>query len=132
MGMFDNITCKHPLPVAGANAMTFQTKDTPAQWLDHYEIREDGTLWHEDYDTEDQSDAAKWEQAHPGQQAPRELDAFCGCMTKVNQRWTQLTDFTGEICFYEILEPNGWIEFSAYFVNGHIKHIQLIEHTKGQ
>ena len=45
MGMFDDIKCKYPLPLDGANALDYQTKDTDAQNLDNYEIREDGTLW---------------------------------------------------------------------------------------
>jgi len=45
MGLYDNITCKYPLPIPGANELEFQTKDTPRQDLDQYEIREDGTLW---------------------------------------------------------------------------------------
>ena len=48
MGMFDTIECLYPLPVAGANRRTYQTKDTPSQQCEHYEIREDGTLWYED------------------------------------------------------------------------------------
>lgn len=62
MGMFDDIKCKYPLPLNGANDLVYQTKDTPAQFLDKYEIREDGTLWHENYDIEDQSEAAFWKE----------------------------------------------------------------------
>lgn len=38
MGMFDNIKCKYPLPVDGANALDYQTKDTDAQQLDNYDL----------------------------------------------------------------------------------------------
>ena len=38
MGMFDEITCKYPLSVEGANDLVFQTKDTDAQFLDLYEM----------------------------------------------------------------------------------------------
>ncbi|MBX7229846.1 MAG: hypothetical protein K1X48_09600 [Burkholderiaceae bacterium] len=48
MGMFDYVKCHYPLPVKGAEDLIYQTKDTPSQWLDMYEIRADGTLWHED------------------------------------------------------------------------------------
>lgn len=47
MGMFDYVRCQYPLPVAGANDLEYQTKDTPAQDLDHYEIHADGSLWHQ-------------------------------------------------------------------------------------
>ena len=35
MGMFDDIKCKYPLPVEGANALDYQTKDTDAQQPDN-------------------------------------------------------------------------------------------------
>jgi hypothetical protein len=38
------------LPDASDNDLEYQTKDTPAQFLDNYEIRADGSLWHLDYD----------------------------------------------------------------------------------
>lgn len=137
MGMFDDIKCKYPLPMDGANALNYQTKDTPAQYLDLYEIREDGTLWHEDYDIEDQSDSAKWEREHPGEESPKELDAFCGCMSKVNKRWEQIK-LTGEICFYSmygvkdgklanVTTRAGWLEWSAYFVDGKLNQLHMLE-----
>ena len=44
-------------------------------------------------------------------------------------------DYTGEICFYTNLsslfsktaKPQGWIEFSTYFVRGELKEFHLIE-----
>ena len=133
MGKFDEIRCKYPLPVAGANEMLFQTKDTDAQYLDQYEIREDGTLWHELYETEDHSERAKWEAANPGKEPPEDLtgmSAFIGCMTRVNKRWEQIKDITGEICFYASIgeDHDGWIKFSACFENGKVVHINLVEH----
>lgn len=140
MGMFDDITCKYPLPVAGANELSFQTKDTPAQMLDKYEIREDGTLWHEDYDVEDHTAAADWVRANPGktkEDAPAEMqegfNSIAGLMTRVNKRWEPM-DFTGEISFYDCLgeKCEGWIEFSAYFEHGKIVRLNLIELRKLQ
>ena len=137
MGMFDNITCKYALPLPWANALHYQTKDTSAQYLDNYEIREDGTLWHELYDTEDQSDLAKWQAANPGKEPPEELQgirAFCGCATRVNTRW-EPEPITGEIVFYTSLETTargqteGWLEWSAYFENGKVSRMNLLEHT---
>lgn len=137
MGMFDDIRCKYPLPLPGANDLAYQTKDTEHQYLDQYEIREDGTLWHEDYDTEDHSDRAKWKATHPGEEPPKELSdalsAFCGCMTRVNKRWEKVM-FTGEIGFYTTLgeDHSGWIEWSADFIDGELKSIVLIENRKPQ
>jgi len=141
--MFDDIKCKYPLPMAGANELDYQTKDTDHQFCDQYEIREDGTLWHEDYDVEDHSELAKWKAANPGKEPSEEmktslLDAFCGCMTRVNTRWEQV-NITGEIRFYTLYKIehdkmingtnslDGWLEWSAYFVDGKLQQLHLLE-----
>lgn len=51
MGIFDNVRCLYPLPwpeeeLAG---LEWQTKDMEVPYMDHYEIRADGTLWQEKY-----------------------------------------------------------------------------------
>jgi hypothetical protein len=121
MGMYDELRCEYPLPVEGANQLLFQTKDTPSQYLDLYVIKADGSLWHETYDTEDRSD--------PNATG---LEAIFGCATRVNQRLCQVTDFTGEIQFYGTSvdgkwTPENWTEFSAYFVGGSLKHLEVIK-----
>jgi hypothetical protein len=117
MGMFDNLKCSYPLPTnIDLKEETFQTKHTPAQWSDLYEIREDGTLWHELYDIEDHSDPTK-----------EGFARFFGCMTKVNKRWLPVTDFIGEIRFYTTLDNDTkLIEFSAYFVDGKMKELHSL------
>ena len=109
MGMFDYVRCHYPLP-DGAGALEYQTKDTPAQWLDQYEIRADGTLWHQAYDTEDRSD--------PNAEGFMRL---FGCATRVNERWEPVA-LTGEIVFYA-----DDYEFSAYFVGGTLKHLETLQ-----
>lgn len=110
MGMFDYLKCKYPLPVAGCVDKEFQTKDTPSQYMDLYMIREDGTLWQ---NTKYGNVAAHPEDEHPD----------------------PVTDFTGEVRFYSSWEPRrdgkggGWIEFSAYFTNGKLDVLNLIENT---
>jgi hypothetical protein len=115
MGMFDDLKCLYPLPVEGANDLTFQTKDLVC-WLDNYEIRADGTLWHEEYDTEDQSDPTA-----------KGLLKFLGAMARVNKRWVPVL-MTGEVMFYSALgeDHKGWIEFSAYFVGGKLKELHQL------
>lgn len=123
MSLFDELRCRYPLPIEGMQELLFQTEDTPAQFGDEYEIREDGTLWHEAYDTEDHSDPKA-----------EGLFAICGMMTRVNQRW-EFVPFTGAIRFYSTLgEPPhyGWIEFSSYFVAGHLNQLHLLEHRRSQ
>ncbi len=50
MGMFDNVKILYEIPWPEVQDADWQSKETPAQYLDHYVIREDGTLWHEAYD----------------------------------------------------------------------------------
>lgn len=138
MGMFDDIKCLYPLPVEGANAHPYQTKSTPAQFMDNYEIREDGSLWHEEYEIEDRSAAGTWRREHPGQDPPEELsglNSIVGLMTRVNCRWQHVDSFTGEIRFYHCYgnkpgDYSGRIEWSAYFLNGKLREINLIQDTK--
>ena len=141
MGMFDDINCKYPLPLAGANELAYQTKDTESQFCDIYEIRCDGTLWHEAYDTEDHSALAKWKAANSDQEPPKELsgtmDALLGCMTRANKRWEQV-NLTGEIRFDTIYSldddgkmtndnsRDGWVEWSSYFVDGKLNQMHLV------
>lgn len=136
MGMFDNIRCKFPLPLPEFQENDFQTKDTPNQYCDQYEIREDGTLWVEKYDTEDKSKAGAWLRDNPGKthtDLPAELSgisAMCGCMSRVHKRWVKLEDFHGDIEFYNAIgkQGTGWIEFRARFTNGKLSKLELVEH----
>lgn len=127
MGMFDDLKCKYPLPLVGANDVDYQTKDTPSQFMDKYEIREDGTLWHEDYDIEDRSEAGQWQKSNPGKELPHELSglrSIDGCMSKINKLWKREL-FTGEIRFYGHLGTD-WIEWSSYFVDGKLRELHLV------
>ena len=47
MGLFDHVRCRYKLPWGALQDATWQSKDTPAQYLERYEIRQDGTLWHQ-------------------------------------------------------------------------------------
>ena len=114
MGMFDNLKCHYKLPIDGVENEIWQTKDTPAQFLDNYEIRRVGTLWHEEYDIEDRSD--------PNATG---LMRFKGSLTKVNKRWVYEEKFTGEIVFYTI-KDNKFINVSAYFHNGTLKELHVL------
>ena len=149
MGMFDDLRTEFPLPrwKRQFQRVKFQTKDTPAQFLDEYVIRKDGTLWHQEYDTEDHSEAGLWKKAHPGKRLPKRLRTglagLCGCMTRVNRRWRKVK-FDGEIQFYRsVIEhgqagqskvlDHGWVCFSAYFVAGKLAlPIRCIEFRPGK
>jgi hypothetical protein len=121
MGMYDHLRCEYPLPAPNANDLDFQTKDTPAQWLDDYLIDKDGQLFHVEYDTEDQSDPKA-----------EGIMRFAGSMARVNERRVLVTDFTGEICFYDYPGRGEWIEFCSYFIGGKLQSVTLLEDTRAK
>lgn len=132
--MFDNITCKYPLSVEGANELEYQTKDTPRQFLDDYEIKEDGTLHYLNYDTVDNSNIAKWRKENPNatEEPLWDVSDYAGCMERVDEEWLQEL-FTGVVQFYSFWDDNkqkGWIEWAATFANGEIQHLKLIKNKK--
>lgn len=111
MGMFDNIQYESKFP-----GQKFQTKDTPSQGLDLYEIREDGTLWYQDYD-------ARW--------IDDSNALFGGYIDQFNYRWVFQETFIGEIVFYDYRNDyNELYEYSAYFVKGKMENFQIIHEGK--
>lgn len=89
----------------------YQTRDTPAQLLDHYEIKSNGELWHKNYDVEiieDDNYFLKYRWEHK------------------NERWEFCNKFIGEIRFYRALDADDWEEYSAYFKDGKLREINLI------
>lgn len=118
--MFDEVCCKRPLPGRGVVEAIFQTKDTPHQLLDLFEIRADGTLWHQDYDIEDRSD--------PNAEG---LARIVGCMTRINHRWEPMTAFTGTIDFYTALENDGWLEYRSEWKAGELVGLSVITDDGG-
>ena len=112
MGVFDYITCRLPLPNNGAVSYgEFQTDSFDWPFMEHYEIREDGTLWREIYDTEDHSDKS----APPGSAA-----SISGMMARVNKRWEPMI-LTGEVTFDD---------YSAYFVDGKLREFHFIRRSE--
>jgi hypothetical protein len=115
MGMYDDITVKYPLPDFPAEfEPRFQTKDLE-NLFQEYEIREDGTLCIEEYDTVEIGNSLI-----KGIKFP--------LFDRVNIRWAQIKDFTGEIVFYESFNSRTqWIEYSSYFVDGKLKEIHKLK-----
>ncbi len=101
MGMFDDLRCHYPLPVAGANDRDYQTKDTPCQYLNKYEITAEGTLRHQEWDADE----------------------------GLSDEWIEHPNFLGEVRFYDLDKDGGWLEFSAYFVDGVLKELHLVRDT---
>ena len=94
MGMFDYLHFE---------GKAYQTKDTPSQCLDDYEIRGD-QLWYRDVEHE-------WIE---------DEDAFFGGYLKeVSYKWVFEESFDGVIDFYDYdLKENHWVEYHTLFNNG--------------
>jgi len=109
MGMFDNVTIRWPLPWPEVQNSQWQSKDTPTQFLNDYEVREDGTLWHLAYDQRIEKDAK-----HP----------MGFHLYRDNERWEQV-DWDGGIECHEYIEHEnrpGGMEYSVtfWFRNGRV------------
>lgn len=128
MGMFDNIRCELPLPVLGeVPERVFQTKDTPAQYLDTYVIRADGEFVHESPDIEDLTEEEReaWAREHGYADTK-----WAPIMRRVGE--PRRVEWTGEVYFYDSKDQKGWIEFKATIVRGKLDgDIELIEDSDG-
>jgi hypothetical protein len=104
MGMFDYLYYK---------GNEYQSKDTPAQAMIKYELRDDNTLWREDCDSD-------WIE---------DKNAFLGgYIVDKNHRWVFCENFLGEIRFYRSIDrkKDEWEEYSAYFKNGLLREINEV------
>jgi hypothetical protein len=101
MGMFDELWYEREM---------YQTKDTPQQSLDTYEIRGDELWW--------KKTEYEW--------AEDKESMFGGYMREVSHEWKFCKDFDGLIRFYREDKDNGgyknnaWIEYKALFMDGKI------------
>lgn len=119
MGMFDIVYCMYPLPGLGVVEDVFQSKDTPCQGLDSYEIRSDGTLWHQIYDVVDRSDSNAVD-----------LGRMFGRCARENLRWDR-EYLSGRIGFYGDCHE-GWVEFEAEFRSGTLQEVRKVPESGGE
>lgn len=151
--MFDDLKCEYPLPDGHMQDAPFQTKDTPAQYMERYTITADGRLIHHAVEYFD----------NPPEQRPyydpeikgfkNEIDEICGIIGQrpigdIDTRWH------GDIYFYTSVgwfadgaksyhvsrglegdyayRPDNtkesaryeWFEYRARFTNGRIQSIE--------
>jgi hypothetical protein len=146
MGMYDSIKIEYPLDNLPQNLIdswqgdiTFQTKDTPDQYMSLYKIDEGGKLWHQERETE-------WVKSET---PDAELFADrIGHMNIISKTWKQI-DFHGAINFYDSYNHEeykyefnsgeskewqryelGWIEYCALFKDGQMISINLVKDEK--
>ena len=99
------------------NKEEYQTKDTPQQSLDTYEIRGDELWW--------KKTEYEW--------ADDEESLFGGYMKEVSHEWVFCDRFDGVIDFYRENKEEGgykkgaWIEYHTLFNNGRMIKIERKE-----
>lgn len=122
MGMFDTIKCKYKLPMPEnpkgySGSDDFQSKDLDCS-LSYYEIREDGSLWREDVESE-------WVAGNP--KAKSFLDRL-GHPKRISSKWVQVFD-QKQVSIYDYLQGEGEydysIEYNLNFENGILKEANL-------
>jgi hypothetical protein len=104
MGLYDNVKCDYPLPWAEAAGFGFewQTKSTDAPYMDRYEIRADGTLWHEQYTIRHEDD-------------PKAPFGFWQC--RDNPHWVRV-NWNGEFEIHHLIDDHGWYQVQFWFRDG--------------
>lgn len=123
MGMFDDIVCKYPLPLPentkGYTPHGFQTKDFDCA-LDLYEIREDGTLWLKQRESE----------FVKGNPDAKSLFDRIGHIKEVRSWWEHVK-LTQTIRMYDYHHTDGPydynVEFEVVFIDGIIDKIKLVK-----
>lgn len=104
MGMYDDLRCDYPLPAKGANALTYQTKDTPEQYCELYVITKDGYLEHE------------------LERATRKFE-LCDFTGEI--RFYDLPEGLAGPG-----KTSAWIEFTSYFIRGKLQSVSLLKDTR--
>jgi len=124
MGMYDTLICKYPLPMPEdpkgyAGSKDFQSKDLDCA-LSYYEIREDGSIWEEERETE----------YVPGNDKGKNFWDKIGHL-KTLKTWFEPRNINDIINIYDYQQNNDGnydynIEYNIKFENGKIVDIKLV------
>lgn len=115
MGMYDELTCKYPLPEEYANMQEreFQTKSLE-RLLEHYTITRDGELW---FTMEER----EWVE---------DSNSVLGGYFKTLREWEErVEDFHGDLYFYTFRVqdvPQDLVTFRARFTHGKLENIIVV------
>jgi hypothetical protein len=115
-----------PLPAAPpppAKGTEFQTKDTEAQFLEHYTITREGRLIHHTVRYEEVPKAQR-----PYPDAPDDsIQAFIGCIRSLPTGEVD-TNYHGYLRFHEYSDAGEWWEYRAKFTDGVCVELVCAEH----
>jgi hypothetical protein len=135
MGMFDNVQCKHSLPLTEDlqvlspdwSLEVFQTKDLDNR-LGSYTITEDGFLLEEVIERE----YVPYTEEERAELKPKPWSVWKDVIEK--NRYSKKIEHHGEVNFYNTFiyteAEDYWLEFTAYFIYGKLDKILLLKAEK--
>jgi hypothetical protein len=107
MGLFDHVRCRYPLPDAECQDLAYQSKATPAQFMENYEITREGYLLHESFE----NGAERW----PDMRSTED------------PKWVRV-EYRGELEIHTTLElpdqPRRWVSYRLWFRDGRVVDLQ--------
>ena len=125
MGMFDDITCEKELPGL-TEKIAFQTKDTPAQYLEPYAITEAGRLVHILRECHDVPENERPLYGTPEFDMPGSMSKLFGSV-----KWVKIGEedlnYHGWLNFYGNDSKGEWWEFNAKFTDGVMVEVVRVE-----
>jgi hypothetical protein len=103
MGLYDYVRItKHPLVPRKYHGLTLQTKKLGRD-MDMYELREDGTLWHELV-------LRRWES---------DPSTIWGGPKEISRKWLPKTDLDGDLEVHGTYERDkSWVSLTLVFLDG--------------
>lgn len=130
MGMFDYVKCECPLPEGVPEwvkpDIEFQTKDTPAQYMEIYVITAEGRLIHQSvkYETVPENERPYWGKP----EWKSDFMKAAGCVRSVPTGDVD-TQFHGDLSFgcSSNSAPYKFCDFVARFTNGQLEYIKLVK-----
>ena len=123
MGLYDHVTCLAPLPVEMPADTLYQSKDTPAQRLLHYEIGRDGVIYRRNLVPG--TGLLSYQSVLEGLRRGMLQDYA----ETVQAEWTrEPVGFDGALEFYAHLPEDGRIAFRACFEAGRMVAVETVEH----
>ena len=113
MGLYDYVRItEHPMVPVRYHGLTLQTKKLGRD-MDMYELREDGTLWHELV-------LRRWESD------PSSIRG--GTPKEISRKWLPKTDLDGDLEVHGTHEKdNSWVSLTLIFLDGKLVKVSTKE-----
>lgn len=124
MGMYDEVTCKYPLP--GTKETDFQTKSFE-NLMFRYTITEDGRLLEETHEYDLVPEEERPFYGKPEWEKP--LGKVCGSLKRINIEEKQI-DFHGWMEIHTVDRDNNWLHYKLKFTDGQLVEVKDLTKDK--